>query len=170
MTGATGATGPTGPTGATGVTGATGATGPTGPTGANATVTSAYAANTGGSILSVIESGVLVPLPNAQLLSPDVTVNAAGTVFTVNTAGRYRLSYAVNTTAALAGGTRLLINGTANTASTVASLLSLSHFSNEILLNLAAGSTVSLQLFGVLTTAILLPNSAGASLMIVRLS
>ena len=179
VTGITGVTGPTGPTGVTGITGvtgptgptgATGVTGPTGPTGANATVTSAYAANTGGSILSVIESGVLVPLPNAQLLSPDITVNAAGTVFTVNTAGRYRLSYAVNTTAALAGGTRLLINGTANTASTVASLLSLSHFSNEILLNLAAGSTVSLQLFGVLTTAILLPNSAGASLMIVRLS
>ena len=165
-----GATGPTGPTGPTGATGVTGPTGPTGPTGVNVTATSAFAANTSGSVLTVILAGTLVPLPDSQLLSPDITVNGASTVFTVNTSGRYQLSYDINTTVALASGTRLLINGVANTASTVAPLVSLSHFSNEILLDLTAGDTVSLQMFGIASVATLLPGSAGASLTMVRLS
>ncbi len=163
-TGATGATGPTGATGTTGVTGPTGATGP------NVTATSAYAANTNGTVLTVILTGTLVPLPDSQLLSPDITVNAGNTVFTVQTAGRYLLSYDINTTAALASGTRLLINGVANTASTVAPLVSLSHFSNELLLNLSAGDTVSLEMFGIASVTTLLPGSAGASLTLIRLS
>lgn len=169
-TGATGVTGPTGPTGPTGATGTTGPTGPTGSTGVNVTATSAFAANTSGAELSVVPAGVPVSLPNSQLLSPDITVNAANTVFTVNTSGRYQLSYSVNTTAALASGTRLLINGAANTASTIAPLVSLSHFSNELLLDLTAGTTVSLQMFGIASAATLLPGSAGASLSITRLS
>ena len=147
-----------------------GPTGPTGPTGVNVTATSAFAANTSGSVLTVILAGTLVPLPDSQLLSPDITVNGASTVFTVNTSGRYQLSYDINTTVALASGTRLLINGVANTASTVAPLVSLSHFSNEILLDLTAGDTVSLQMFGIASVATLLPGSAGASLTMVRLS
>ena len=156
--------------GATGATGATGVTGPTGPTGVNVTATSAFAANTSGAALVIILAGVLVPLPDSQLLSPDITVNAGNTVFTVQTAGRYQISYDINTTVALASGTRLLINGAANTASTVAPLVSLSHFANEILLDLAAGDTISLQMFGIASTATLLPGSAGASLTVVRLS
>ena len=121
-------------------------------------------------VLAVVLGGVLIPLPDSQVLPADITVNAANTVFTVNTAGRYRLSYEVNTTAALASGTALVINGSANTASTIAPLVSLSHFSNEILLDLAAGTTVSLRMFGIVSAATLLPGSAGASLMITRLS
>ena len=161
---------PTGPTGAVGATGATGATGPTGPTGVNVTATSGFAANTSGTVLSVVLGGVLVPLPDSQVLPSGITANAANTVFTVNTAGRYRLSYEVNTVAALASGTALVINGSANTASTIAPLVSLSHFSNEILLDLAAGTTVSLRMFGIVSAATLLPGAAGASLMITRLS
>ena len=86
------------------------------------------------------------------------------------TTGLYHLSYNVNTTVALACGTRLLINGTANIASTIAPLVSLSHFSNDILLNMNAGDTISLQLFGIASVATLLPNSAGAALTITRLS
>lgn len=111
-----------------------------------------------------------MPLPDSQQLSPDITVNGANTAFTVNAAGRYQLSYNVNTTAALASGVRLLINGAPNTASTVAPVASLSHFSNEILLNLNAGDTVSLQMFGIASAATLLPGSAGATLSITRLS
>ena len=171
MQGAAGPTGPTGPTGpAGGPTGPAGPTGATGPTGVNVTATSSFAANTSGSVLAVVLAGVLVPLPDAQVLPADITVNGANTIFTVNTAGRYRLSYEVNTTASLASGTTLLINGTANTASTIAPLVSLSHFSNEIMLDLAAGTTVSLQMFGIVSAATLLPGSAGASLMITRLS
>ncbi|MCI8809655.1 MAG: collagen-like protein [Oscillibacter sp.] len=165
-----GATGPTSATGPVGPTGATGPTGPTGPTGVNVTATSSFAANTSGTVLAVVLGGVLVPLPNSQILPADITVNATNTVFTVNTAGRYLLSYEVNTTAALASGTALVINGSANTASTIAPLVSLSHFSNEILLDLPAGSTVSLRMFGIVSAATLLPGSAGASLMITRLS
>ena len=121
-------------------------------------------------MLAVVVGGTLVPLPDSQLLSPDITVNAGNTVFTVSSAGRYQLSYNVNTTASLASGTRLLINGAPNLASTVAPVISLSHFSNEILLDLTAGNTVSLQMFGIASAATLLPGSAGASLTLLRLS
>ena len=164
MTGATGSAGPTGPTGAAGPTG------PTGPTGPNPTATAAYAANTQGSSILVALGGTLVPLPDSQLLSPDITVDGTNTVFTVNTTGRYQLSYDINITAALGSGTRLLINGAPNLASTVAPVISLSHFSNEILLDLTAGNTVSLQMFGIASAATLLPGSAGASLTLLRLS
>ena len=144
--------------------------GPTGPTGPSITATSAFAANTTGSTLAVIVGGTLIPLPDSQVLSPGITVNGANTVFTVTDAGRYQLSYNVNTTASLASGTRLLINGTPNTVSTVAPAVSLSHFANEILLNLNAGDTISLQMFGIASAATLLPGSAGATLSITRLS
>ncbi len=114
--------------------------------------------------------GVPVPLPNSQVLPPDITVNGANTVFTVNTPGRYRLAYNLNTSTALASGTRLLINNTPNQASTVAPSLSLSHFSNEIIVDLSAGDTITLQMYGLLGSATLLPGSAGASLSITRLS
>lgn len=172
-TGAAGATGPAGAAGATGpagATGATGATGPTGPTGPSVTATSAFAANTSGSLLPVVVLGVPVPLPNSQVLPPDITVNGTNTVFTVNTPGRYRLAYNLNTSTALASGTRLLINGTPNLASTVAPSLSLSHFANEIIVDLSAGDTITLQMYGLLGSATLLPGSAGASLSITRLS
>ena len=104
------------------------------------------------------------------MLSPDITVNGANTVFTVNTSGRYQLSYTINTTLALASGTRLLISNTPNQASTLAPLLSLSHFSNEILVDLNAGDTISLQMFGISTPTTLLPGASGATLSITRLS
>ena len=121
-------------------------------------------------MLSAIAGSTSIPLPDGQLLSPDITVNGTNTVFTVNTAGRYQLSYNVNTTTALPSGTRLLINGAPNTASTVVPAVPLSHFSNEILLDLKAGTTVSLQMFGIVSAATLLPGSTGAALSITRLS
>jgi hypothetical protein len=117
----------------------------------------------------VIVLGTLVPLPDSQVLPAGITVNGANTVFTVNTAGRYRLAYNLNTSTALASGTRLLINNAPNLASTVTPQL-LSHFSNEIITDLSAGTTVSLQMFGILGSATLLPGAAGATLSITRLS
>jgi hypothetical protein len=67
-------------------------------------------------------------------------------------------------------GTRLLINGSAYIPSAITPVLSLSNFSNEILIDIAAGDTVGLQLFGLAGLATLLGGAAGASLMIVRLS
>lgn len=175
-TGATGVTGATGPTGATGVTGATGATGGTGATGAtgpigiNVTATSGFADNTSGTSISVVNAGTSIPLPDDQVLPADITVNGTNTIFTVATAGRYRLSYHVNTTVSLIAGTRLVINGTANVASTISPVVSLSSYSNEIMVNLTANSTVTLQMFGIVATSVLIAGGAGASLMITRLS
>ncbi|WP_157265690.1 hypothetical protein [Bacillus sp. FJAT-26390] len=114
--------------------------------------------------------GTNVPLPNSQNLSPDVTVNGANDTFTVVNAGRYYITYQISTTAALLLSTRLLINGVANTASTVAPVLSLSNFNNDVIVTLTAGSTITLQMFGLLGSATLLGSGAGAALTIIRLS
>ena len=185
--GASGLTGPTGPTGANGAAGVTGPAGPAGAAGAagaagpqgapgapgpNPTSTAAFAANTqGGTILAAL-GGTAIPLPNAQVFSGDITPNAGNTVFTVATAGTYQISYHVNTTLALLMGTRLVINGVNNTASTVAPVVSASHFENQIKVTLPAGSTISLQIYppAVAGTAVLVGGGAGASLTIIRLS
>lgn len=187
-TGATGPTGPTGPDGAIGNTGATGAngsigslgnqgslgsigaTGPTGAPGPNPTATAAFASNTIGSTIIVALGGTLVALPSSQVLSPNITVNGANTVFTINTAGLYRLSYNVSTTLSLLMGSRLIINGSANLASTIPANIARLNFKNEIDINLGVGATVSLQLFGLIGAAVLPNNSAGATLMIVRIN
>ena len=154
--------------GAAGATGATGLTGPTGATGP--ALSSAFAANTQGSSVLVALGGTPIALPNAQLLSPDITVNAGNTVFTVVTPGTYQISYHVNTTAALLMGTRLVINGTNSVPSTINPALSISNFENQIKVTLPANSTISLQLFtSIVGTAVLASGGAGASLTIVRL-
>ena len=164
-TGATGATGATGPTGAVGATGATGATGSAGANGAG------FAANTQGSSVLVALGGSPIPLPNAQVLSPDITANTGNTVFTVATAGTYQISYHVNTTVALLMGTRLVINGVNSIPSTINPVVSTSNFENQIKVTLPANSTITLQLFTTIAgTAILVSGGAGASLTIIRLS
>ncbi|MCM8506767.1 collagen-like protein [Bacillus amyloliquefaciens] len=175
-TGATGVTGPTGSTGATGVTGptgstgATGGTGPTGSTGTSLTATSGYASNTGGGVVAVIVGGTTISLPNEQNLSADITANAANTVFTVAPAGRYYISYHINLTAGLLVSSRILINGTPPASSIIAPVASLANFNNSFIVTLPAGSTIQLQLFGLLGAATLLGGSVGAALNIIRLS
>ena len=180
-TGAAGPTGPTGPVGAAGATGAAGAdgtdgatgpTGPTGPNGPNPTAAAGFAANTAGASVSVALGGTAIPLPNAQVFSADITANTTSTLFGVANAGRYRISYHVNATASLLMGTRLVINGVNNTASTIAPAFAASNYENEIEVDLPANTTIALQLYPLLLagTATLLGSGAGASLMIIRLS
>ncbi|WES00337.1 collagen-like protein [Bacillus velezensis] len=169
-TGGTGSTGITGVTGPTGVTGATGITGPPGSTGTSLTATSGYASNTGGGVVAVIVGGTDISLPNEQNLSADVTANAANTVFTVAPAGRYYISYHINLTAGLLVSSRILINGTPAASSIIAPVASLASFNNSFIVTLTAGSTIQLQLFGLLGAATLLRGSAGAALNIIRLS
>ncbi|MFO7034035.1 BclA C-terminal domain-containing protein [Bacillus velezensis] len=165
--GSTGATGGTGPTGSTGVTGGTG---PTGSTGTSLTATSGYASNTGGGVVAVIVGGTTISLPNEQNLSADITANAANTIFTVAPAGRYYISYHINLTAGLLVSSRILINGTPPASSIIAPVASLANFNNSFIVTLPAGSTIQLQLFGLLGTATLLGGSVGAALNIIRLS
>lgn len=169
ISGAVGATGAAGAAGTTGVTGPTGAAGDTGAVGPG--LSSGFAANTEGSSVLVALGGTPIALPNAQLLSPDITVNGANTVFTVATPGTYQISYRVNTTVALLMGTRLVINGVNSVPSTVNPVVSTSSFENQINVTLPANSTISLQMFTSLVgTAILVGGGAGATLTIVRLS
>ncbi|WP_017417629.1 BclA C-terminal domain-containing protein [Bacillus amyloliquefaciens] len=177
LAGPTGATGPTGPaggpagpTGAIGPAGATGPTGPTGITGTSLTATSGYASNTGGGVVAVIVGGTTISLPNEQNLSADITANAANTVFTVAPAGRYYISYHINLTAGLLVSSRILINGTPPASSIIAPVASLANFNNSFIVTLPAGSTIQLQLFGLLGAATLLGGSVGAALNIIRLS
>ena len=187
-TGATGATGPAGPegpqgadgaTGATGATGAAGATGPTGatgPAGLPVTATSAYLASISGQTISVLADGAVIPMSEVMRKSPDIKSTPTGTQLTVNTPGRYLISYNVNTSVPSNAGTRLMINGKADPASVIAPSIAVpptvlkSHFSAEIIVDLTAGSTVSLQMFGPLANITLLPGSGGANLSVIRLS
>ncbi|MED5048159.1 collagen-like protein [Bacillus siamensis] len=176
ITGATGVSGPTGITGAagaigpTGPTGITEATGAAGVTGTSLTATSGFASNTDGGVVAVVISGTAIPLPNDQNLSADITANAANTVFTVAPAGRYYISYQINLAAGLLVSSRVLINGTPPASSIIAPAVSLANFNNSFIVNLTAGSTIQLQLFGLLGEAALLGGSAGAALNIIRLS
>ncbi len=95
-------------------------------------------------------------------------MNPANTVFTIGPAGRYFITYNLNATAALAANSRLIVNGTPVGATVRNALLNIATFSADIILNLAAGSTVSLQLFGLITVTTLQAGQ-GASLTIIRL-
>ncbi|WP_371262887.1 hypothetical protein [Paenibacillus sp. OV219] len=132
--------------------------------------TLSFAANTGGGVIAVLLGGTNVPLPNNQVLNGGITVNGANDTFTIPSAGSYMISYQANLTAALLLSTRLLINGTPSTPSIVAPVLSLSEFNNMVILSLSAGSTITLQFFGLLGAATLISGAAGAALTIVKLS
>lgn len=172
-TGATGITGATGPTGVTGITGATGPTGeigPTGVTGTSITATYAFANNTSGTAISVLLGGTNVPLPNNQNIGPGITVSGGNTVFTVANAGNYYISYTINITASLLVSSRITINGAPLAGTINSPALATTSFSATIITTLAAGSAISLQLFGLLAVATLSTTTPGAVLTIIRLS
>ena len=153
------------------IDGATGPAGPTGPTGPNVTATNAYAASTKGAAFTVLMSGTNVALPDAQTLSPDITVNGANDTFTVAESGRYRVSYNINSVTPLTLGARLMVDGAEIAGSNVMPQTTpLSRLANDILVDLPAGAKVSLQVYGYAGLVTLLPNSIGASLSMVRLS
>ncbi|MGX8702701.1 BclA C-terminal domain-containing protein [Caproiciproducens sp.] len=167
--GATGDAGPTGSLGAVGVDGITGPAGAAAPT-PPPSATAGFAANTAGGLITVLVAGTNLSFPSTQLLSSDITLTSDNTLFTVNTTGLYRISYHVNTTAAVALGTRLVINEANIPQSTIPPAIALSQFYNEIEVSLTAGATVQLQMYAPLLVgaATLLGGGAGASLMIIR--
>lgn len=72
-----------------------------------------------GPTISAAVFGAVVALPNSQILPAGITVNRTNDTFTVAPAGRYRLSYHINTALSLLLGSRLMLNGSAKTASTI---------------------------------------------------
>ncbi|PFK06900.1 hypothetical protein COI97_00045 [Bacillus cereus] len=159
-----GATGPTGATGATGDTGATGVTG------TSITATYAFANNTSGTAISVLLGGTNVPLPNNQNIGPGITVSGGNTLFTAANAGNYYISYTINITASLLVSSRITINGAPLAGTINSPALATTSFSATIITTLAAGSAISLQLFGLLAVATLSTTTPGAVLTIIRLS
>lgn len=143
---------------------------PTGPTSPG--LTAAFAVNTQGSPITVASGGTPIPLPNEQVLPSGVTTDSEYTEFTVAEAGTYRISYHVNTTLALPMGTRLMINGVDNIASTIAPKIATSRFENQITVYLPANATISLQMYLMTLAgdAVLAGGGAGASLTIIRLN
>ena len=167
-TGATGATGVTGPTGPTGATGVTGPTGPTGVAGANVTANSMSALNTSGATIAVVLGGTVVPLPNNQVLD-GFAATGGSTVFTVPVTGTYLVNYSISTTAALLMSSRILLNGAPLSGSIVSPAVAINRFENTQIVNLTAGDTLQLQLFGLLGAAVL-QGGTGASLNVIRLA
>ena len=129
---------------------------------------SAYAGSTQGQLLVVLGGYNTIALPDDQSLGTLVTKNAGNTVFTVTQAGRYRISYRINATAGLLTDSRVLINGNPNVALSYSPALSVSTYAAEAIVNLAANSTISLQLGGLLSAILLLDDGQGAALTIQR--
>ena len=122
-------------------------------------------------MITVLVAGTDISFPSTQLLSPDITLSSDKTLFKVNTTGLYRVSYHVNTTAAVALGTRLVISGGNIPQATIPPAIDLSQFYNEIEVSLTEGATIQLQMYAPLFVgaATLLGGGIGASMMIIRL-
>ncbi|SIR08080.1 BclA C-terminal domain-containing protein, partial [Paenibacillus macquariensis] len=144
--------------------------GVTGATGPNVTADFAYGANTSGTVIAVILGGADVPFPNAQDIGTGITVNGANNTFTFAITGNYYIAYSVNLTASLLVSSRLLLNGaTTVPGSTVAPLVGVTAFQASVITPITAGSTLNVQLFGVLATATL-ATTAPTSITIIQLS
>jgi len=112
--------------------------------------------------------GTKIPLPNSHQTS-GVMVDGTDTMFTVNKSGVYLIQYDVNLTAELLVGVRVTVNGFVGIPdSDIPPILTRSSFTNTMIVSLAAGDTLSLELYGTLGAATLLVGD-GASLNIVLL-
>ena len=138
------------------------------------TANSMYASNTVGTVIAVALGGATsIPLPNNQNLDSFIP-NGANTIFTVPETGRYYITYQINTTAVvgIGAGSRILRNGTTPIpGSILRPVISVATFNNDVIVNLTAGDTISLQLFSsILLVATLLSagGSTGAALTIIR--
>ena len=139
------------------------------------TANSMYASNTVGTVITVgLGSATSIPLPNNQNLDSFIT-NGANTVFTVPETGRYYITYQIHTTAAvgIGAGSRIFKNGTTPIpGSILRPVISVATFNNDVIVNLNAGDTISIQLFSsILLAATLLSasGSTGAALTIIRI-
>lgn len=126
------------------------------------------ALNTTGATIAVVLGGTNVPLPSNQVLN-GFTANGANDTFTATQAGTYMISYSIRTTAALMMSSQVLLNGAPLAGTTIAPAAATDTYSASVIASLAAGDTLTLQLFGLLGAAVL-QSGTGAALTAVRLS
>ncbi|WP_428660826.1 BclA C-terminal domain-containing protein [Runella sp.] len=128
---------------------------------------SGFAANNTGNNIDLKILGVLVPLPDAKNLS-GIIANADNTEFTVSAAGRYNISYTVNTRIAQSFNARILVNGATAQGTVVTPSIVSNILQSNAILTLPANAVISLQFYGSVANA-LLNNNSGATLTIIRL-
>ncbi|WP_394916810.1 hypothetical protein [uncultured Robinsoniella sp.] len=126
------------------------------------------ALNTSKSTINVVTGGTPVPLPDNQILS-SFTVDEANETFTVPESGTYMISYQAATTTALLLSTQILLNREPLAGSMVSPSLATTLFTASLFVNLTAGDTLQLEMFGLLGTAVL-QSGNGAYLEVIRLS
>ncbi|WGT41741.1 hypothetical protein QH639_15880 [Lysinibacillus sp. 1 U-2021] len=107
------------------------------------------ASNTSGSLIAVVLSGTNIPLPNAQQLN-NVTVNGANDIFTVQESGTYELEYHVYITTPSMVSSRILLNGIQLPDSALNPATGTDSLTKKATVNLNAGDTLSLQLYGLI--------------------
>ncbi|MGI6160511.1 MAG: BclA C-terminal domain-containing protein [Christensenellales bacterium] len=180
-TGAQGEQGEIGPTGAQGEQGATGPTGaqgeqgeigPTGATGPVITEDSAFFANTTGGVLTILLGTAPIPFPDVQNdAPPNITIETTNyEVITIQEAGRYYITYQINFTAAVVVTSRLLINDVEYNPGTLASLVGLSQYNVDVIVDLNAGTTIGVEVETLLGVLTLLSDGVGAAINIIRLA
>lgn len=114
------------------------------------------------------DTGVLVPLPNNQVLD-GFTADGASTVFTVPSDGTYLISYRIDFGSAENLTSEILRNGATLSGSTFSPVNSSDTYSVTLLSNLTAGDTLSLQLSGQ-QGDVVLQEGTGASLLVVKVA
>ena len=140
-----------------------------GEAGEQVTGNSASATNSSNATIPVVLAGTNIPLPDWQTVTSGISMNADNTEFMINVAGKYLIMYEVHLTTPLAVGARLVLNGTEYSPSTIQPLNPETGFNSSVLVTCDAGVSVSLELFGVNTSAIL-HTGAGATLTIIQLA
>ena len=117
----------------------------------------------------MILGGTNIPLSNNQSLG-NFTVNASNDIFTIPVTGRYHLTYQVIRQPLYLLEQDYIKRFYANSWLYFSPALSTSNYSNNLITNLNAGNTISLQLFGILSVVNLVGGgSTGASLTIIRI-
>jgi hypothetical protein len=90
-------------------------------------------------------------------------------MFTVSSAGGYRVKYSIKLRDPLLASARVMVNGSPSNALVDSPSQSTSRLDGESILILTPGTTLSIQLYGLLGAAIL-QQGAGASLIVEKLS
>ncbi|MET3508191.1 BclA C-terminal domain-containing protein [Halalkalibacter oceani] len=107
------------------------------------------ASNSSGSFIAVTLGGTSIPLPDSQELN-GITSNAENTVFTVEVAGEYELSYDIYITADLLVSSRITVNGNPIPSTIDSSGTSKRAFNGSATVSVEEGDELSLQLYGLL--------------------
>ena len=160
-TGATGVTGTTGDTGATGVTGATGITG----TGLAA---SGYVYDLATIANATIIGGTDIPFSNNGPLN-NVSHTAGSTVITILANGVYEFNYIVSITAGIGAQIAIAVNVVVDPSTPISALITTGEIPGSAILNLTAGSIITLRNNSATPLTLNLAPAVGARLTIKKL-